>query len=364
LLAALRDGSPCSPPVFDQLVGFGRLMHRLKDRPGVPPCNIGDVLVALTALPPEGSGDWTCDPAVDQATFAKLGFAATSRGIVDAERNNHDAWRAHTERCRSFIDAAGDRPERKRCAVVLGVGHAFDVPLAALAQRFERLVLVDVDPDAVERTAEGVRRSEPKARIEAKALDLTGINRAMVRQLDRLALSSRDRATVQKRIEGYVRSYRATPPPVLDDDDEADLVISSCVLSQLAWPQRAYALGRLRELGPVEGDDERSWRQAWFELELRVQQDHILLCSGIAPIAVLISDVANRLTAFDAALLERPSGQKTFTLGADSLLERIPQASRIERHASWLWPRHRPGASGEPGSWMEVEAVVLTREKT
>jgi hypothetical protein len=168
---------------------------------------------------------------------------------------------------------------------------------------------------------------------------------------------------VQASIESYVRSYRFGPLPL--ETDQADLVISSCVVSQLAWPQRAYALSRLEALGQVVGEAERSWSRAWFEFELRVQQDHIRACTDAGRVTVLVSDMANRLTALDASGLERPTGQKVFTLGVDTLLERIPQSLRAERPASWIWPRHRPGPSGQPGSWMEVEAMVVhDREKT
>src|SRR6185295_15560999 len=97
---------------------------------------------------------------------------------------------------------------------------------------------------------------------------------------------------------------------------------------------------RLQALGPVEGEAERTWSRAWFEIELRVQQDHVRACTRAGAVTALISDVTNRLTALDAGGLERPTGQTTFALGVDSLLERIPQTLRIERHAKWLWPRH------------------------
>ena len=335
-------------------------MHRLSGRPAFRPCNIGDVLVALATLPPSVGAHWEHDRTVDDATSAKLGFAATSKGIADAQANNRDTWRSHTERCRSFIERAADLPSNKGTAVVLGVGHAFDVPLASLACSYDRLVLIDVDAEAAGATAEALLRTEGlRARIETRVLDLTGINRTMVSTLDEVIEESKERETAQARIEEYVRSYRLVPPPLLLPGEQADLVISSCVLSQLAWPQRTYALARLQELGAVVGDAERSWSRAWFELELRVQQDHIRLCTEASPITVLISDMVNRLTAVDPSGLECPTGQKIFTMGVDSLFERIPQALRAEDHASWIWPRHRPGPSGQPGSWMEVEGLVL-----
>jgi len=360
MAVALRDSVPCDAELFDDLIDFGRLMHRLSGRAGVPACNIGDVLVAVATLPPSVDAQWEHDCTVDDATSAKLGFAATSRGIADAQANNRDTWRSHTERCRSFIERAAALPKAKGTVVVLGVGHAFDVPLVSLARSYDRLVLMDVDAGALRATADALLRTETlRAHIETRVLDLTGINRTMVLTLDELVDRSKDRETAQKRIEDYVRSYRLVPPPLLGPDQQADLLISSCVASQLAWPQRTYALARLQELGRVVGDAERSWSRAWFELELRVQQDHIRACTDAARMTVLISDMVNRLTAVDPSGLECPTGQRIFTIGVDSLLERIPQALRAEEHASWIWPRHRPGPSGQPGSWMEVEGLVL-----
>jgi hypothetical protein len=358
---ALAEGAPCDAGLFDQLLTFGRLMHRLAGKPGVPPCNVGDVIVASSRLPPIGADHrWERDTAVDAATFAKLGFASTSRGIADAQHNNREGWRSHTERCRSFIDAAADSLPGRQLAVILGVGRAFDLPLATLAQCFDHLILIDVDSESLALTEEALLRTSPRALIETRVMDLTGINRTMVATIDRLVDPSKDRATIQKQVENYVRSYRVGPGQLLNEGEHADLLVSSCVASQLAWPQRAYALAHLEKLGPVVGEAERSWSRAWFEFELRVQQDHIRACTDAGQVTVLISDVTNRLTALDESGIERATGQKVFTLGVDSLLERVPQSLRVARHGSWIWTRHGPGPGGEPGSWMEVEAVLLS----
>ena len=360
LCAALRDSAPCTPELFDVLVNFGRLMHRLSGRPGVAACNIGDVLEALATLPPSVGALWEHDRTVDDATSAKLGFTATSKGIADAQANNRDTWRSHTERCRSFIQRAADLPRDKGTAVILGVGHAFDVPLASLACSYDRLVLIDVDAEVAGATAEALLRTEGlRARIETKD---PGSDRNQShdgldpRRGDQGIEGPRDRANAHRSVRALVQVGASTIACFRRARRSAR---SSCVLSQLAWPQRAYALTRLHELGAVVGDAERSWSRAWFELELRVQQDHIRMCTEASPITVLVSDMVNRLTAIDPSGLECPTGQKIFTMGVDSLFERIPQALRAEEHASWIWPRHRPGPSGQPGSWMEVEGLVL-----
>lgn len=53
------------------------------------------------------------------------------------------AWRAHLKNCRAFILAEAESFAARDCAVVLGSGPLFDVPLADLSRRFRRVVLVD-----------------------------------------------------------------------------------------------------------------------------------------------------------------------------------------------------------------------------
>lgn len=54
------------------------------------------------------------------------------------------AWADHEAQCHAIVARAVEGCERRRTCLVLGSGLLRDVPLALLAERFERVILVDV----------------------------------------------------------------------------------------------------------------------------------------------------------------------------------------------------------------------------
>jgi hypothetical protein len=339
-------------------------MYRLaRLSPEAPDCNAGDALTALGTLPGEpGTSPWPLDTAVDAEAFTKLDFRSVSEGIVNTQRENREGWWAHAQRNRGVIEEGAALPPSKRLAVVLGAGQAFDLPLAALARAYERLILVDIDEQALSATVSGVFKDPGlRARVEPRVLDLTGINGHLVPSIEAIVGGPGDADEVQQRVEHFCRSYRlAGLPPILRPGERADLLVSSCVASQVAWPQRTFALGLYeKRFRPIRDAAEQRWIQAWFELEMRIQQDHINALAAEAEVVVLTSDMVSQVTATDAAGAERPTGQKIYTMGVESLRERIPRLCHVESHASWEWPRYRAHARGVKGSRMSVDGVVL-----
>ena len=58
---------------------------------------------------------------------------------------------------------------------------------------------------------------------------------------------------------------------MLPAEEPADLLVSSCVLSQVAWPQRVYAKRVYeRRFSRVPGPLELRWARHFTDLELRV----------------------------------------------------------------------------------------------
>jgi hypothetical protein len=366
LRAVMRGEQPLLPGQIEVLVNFAHTMFRVRRlAPEVPSCVLGDALTALSALGTNASErwPWTWHPAVDEKAFSKLKFGETSAGIASAQRANRDGWRAHAQRNRAFIEEAASGCARKGLAVVLGAGQAFDLPLPQLARSFERLVLVDIDGPTLEATiAPTIKDAGLRARVEARVVDLSGINGQLVRAVDEVMAGSGGADEIGAELARLCRSYLLPERPLLlDASERADLLVSDLVLSQVAWPQRVYALRLYEErFGKLSGEAERAWVVPWWEFELRVQQDHISSLAGAAERTVLCSDVINRTTLLDAAGVERETGGKVFALGVSSLLERIPSCFQVERHAAWQWSRYRPGKLGTAGSRMDVEGVLLT----
>jgi len=370
LQAVMRRERPLEPGQIETLVRFTHTMFLVTGKaPEVPSCVLGDALTALSALGTNASErfPWRWDPGLDAEAFTKLGFSETSAGIAQSQRANREDWQAHAKRNRAFIEQAASGCTQKELAVVLGAGQAFDLPLLELSRAFERLVLVDIDGEALERTISStIKDPGLRARVEARVLDLSGINGQFVRAVDQVMAKSGDADEIAAELSSLCRSYLLPERPrLLGDDEHADLLISDLVLSQVAWPQRVYALRLYEErFGKLGGDAERRWVVPFWEFELRVQQDHISSLAGAAERTVLCSDVISRPTLLDAAGVERETGKKIFALGVASLLERIPKFFQVEQHAAWQWSRYRAGKGGAAGSRMDVEGLLLSEPPT
>jgi hypothetical protein len=361
LHAALRGERPLESRQFERLVQFAHTMFLVGRRaPELPTCNLGDALTALGA--PLSERTWRWEPRVDADTFAKLRFGEASAGIVKTQRANRAGWDLHARQNRAFIVEAAQSRKKRELAVVLGAGQGFDLPLRELAQSFERLVLIDVDAAALEATvASTIQDAGLRARIELRVLDLTGINGQLVRAVDDIFAVASSEDTAFAQLAELCRSYWLPDfPAILPADTRADLLVSGLVLSQVSWPQRVYAL-RLYEqrFGKLSAEAEKRWIEPWWELELKIQQDHVASLASSAERAVLCSDVVSRPTQLDASGAERETGRKIFALGVAELAERIPAGFEVERHAAWPWARYRAETSGRPGSRMDVEGLVL-----
>ena len=358
---------PRSNEDFEIIVNFGRTMYRIGQlEPSAPQVNLGDTLTALSLVPQSGEKPWIFDAAIDADAFAKLQFRETSEWIGKTRRENREGWSSHAQKNRAFIEDGVRRTQGRGLAVILGAGHAFDLPLAELARSFEKLVLVDIDAEAMSATVAGVLKDPGlRARTELRFLDLTGVNGQFVQRVDEAVASATNAAEARDRLEVLCGTYRlAAPPRLLPPSERADLLVSSCVLSQVAWPQRVYAKRVYeRRFSAVPGPLELRWARHFTDLELRLQQDHLTSLAGVAEQVVLTCDVVNNATVLDNAGTEHKSGRSTLALGVPSLLERVPKIFQIEGHASWEWGRYKATRTGK-GLRMDVEGARLTEPQT
>ena len=68
---------------------------------------------------------------------------ADAVGLWARGRRQRAGWQPHLQLTRGHLSETVNKIERRRTVVVLGSGPLFDVPIEALAQAFERVVLVD-----------------------------------------------------------------------------------------------------------------------------------------------------------------------------------------------------------------------------
>jgi hypothetical protein len=348
---------------FEIVVNFARTMYSVGQlEPSTPQVNLGDMLTAFSVVPQSGEARWIFDARIDADAFAKLQFRETSVGIGKTQRENREVWRSHAQKNRAFIESVVQKTQGRGLAVILGAGHAFDLPLVELAKSFEKLVLVDIDAEALNATVAGVLKDPGlRARTELRLLDLTGINGQFVQRVDEAVASAANAVEALERLEALCLTYRLEAPPrLLPPGERADLLVSSCVLSQVAWPQRVYARRIYeRRFSAVPSPLELRWARQFTDLELRLQQDHLTSLAGVAEQVALTCDVVSNVTVLDNAGTEQKSGRPILTLGVPSLLERVPKLFQIDGHASWEWGRYKATRTRK-GSRMDVEGARLT----
>ena len=362
LREVLAGSQPRADDDFEILVSFARTMYRFSQLDSsVPPVNLGDMLTAVALVPQADEVPWTFDTRVDAEALAKLQFRDTSVGIGKTQRENREGWWTHAQKNRGFIEEVARQTQGRALAVILGAGHAFDLPLVELAKTFEKLVLVDIDADALNATVAGALKDPGlRARTELRVLDLTGINGQLVRRIDEAVASAADATEARDRLEALCWTYRLASPRLLPPEERADLLVSSCVLSQVSWPQRVYAKRVYeRRFSSVPAALERRWARHFTYLELRLQQDHLTSLAGVAEQVALTCDVVSNPTILDAGGTERKSGQTILTLGVPTLLERVPKLFAVQGHAAWEWGFSKATRTRN-GSRKDVEGARLT----
>src|SRR3954469_16552075 len=104
----------------------------------------------------------------------KFGYLKRLIALEFRARRCAQAWASHQRATKNFIVKAADLCERQNIVVVVGSGLLLEIPLKALAERFEKVYLADIFH------MPQVRR-EAKRHFNVKLLtgDITGVFQAM-----------------------------------------------------------------------------------------------------------------------------------------------------------------------------------------
>jgi hypothetical protein len=139
--------------------------------------------------------------------------------LNEASAGNWEAFAAHRDRVRRLLCAA----QRGEGLCVLGAGNGDDLDLPALVRAFGEVHLVDLDGAALER-ARGRLPGPLAARVLLHGdIDLTGL-------LETIELWGDDDEVLRRRAEAAAEEIAARLGRTFD------VVLSSCVLSQLCTP--------------------------------------------------------------------------------------------------------------------------------
>jgi hypothetical protein len=146
-------------------------------------------------------------------------------------------WQPHILNSHRRILEAADIAQGKAVATVLGSGVAAEIPLAELARRFDRLVLVDMDGPSMLESLEQVPL-ELRSKVELRVMDVTSFATVLMEHMSEAIDASETSADAFRRygaiFDGLTLGKPVSLPP-------SDLVVSSLVLSEIARYPFGYA---------------------------------------------------------------------------------------------------------------------------
>ncbi|MBW6420867.1 hypothetical protein KX729_05385 [Rhizobium sp. XQZ8] len=209
-------------------------------------------------------------------------YIRSSVGLWSRAGRCRKAWAPHEENCKAFVREAIAGMRERRTAVVLGSGLLRDVPIEALAENFDTVVLVDL-----------VHLAGVRIRLKAK-------------RFRNVRLISRD-------LSGLEDARKGKPPEplaFLRQVPYLDLVVSANILSQIG-------VGAKRRL-----DEEHNPRRT--EILDALVRSHLDGLTSLPCKVALLTDTTYKVTDRSGKVLEE----------AD-LLCGVPAPEAKRR---WIWP--------------------------
>jgi hypothetical protein len=351
---------------YQPLRAFAHALARL-DVPDLPAVlSFGDVLQALDELRADTVAAWPTHEAVAESTFGELGYASTSAGISSARAANTAAWREHGLSNKALLLRGAERAAGSR-AVVIGAGKLYDIPLRKLAERFEQLLLVDIDAAALSESVEHAGLPpQLRARVSLAQADVTGINDVFLERA-RAALALEAEGEVYAALLRLLHDYRVAEPPRLFPQGAAqsplDFACSSMLLSQLATPLTQYVQEHFARRFPASQRTQAyEFQVALGQFTHRVQLAHVRSLLAAAPCIALTSDVVDRYTALDGRGQVVYAAEALPLIGAPSLEGLLPRLqARSVATAHWQWRHFVPTRSKPRGRTVLVSGVVAER---
>ncbi len=205
-------------------------------------------------------------------------FRLAGAGLRGIEDERSDYWEPHVAQSHRRILEAASHCEHRSKTLVLGAGNCTEIPLEELARSFDEVVLADLD-DASMAAAVDELPDDLAAKVHIQVQDVTTFAAPLMRRLWHAVESSETAEQGLERIAGTLTG--------LDNDaaaaklPEADLVVSSLVLSELHRYPLNYAARLLRD---KFGKRLTAW-DGYERFRAQIQQvalrDHIRLLAAV-----------------------------------------------------------------------------------
>ncbi|HEY6079637.1 MAG TPA: hypothetical protein VIW29_12570 [Polyangiaceae bacterium] len=348
----LFDGSLLEP-----LAAFTNLLQSSQLPPEFGAYSFGDALLAIEEAHAEQRQNtdqlWEFAGELDSASAAQLA------AFTPPELASGPADSAHATECSRFVLAAARSAPRGRAVVSCAL--ACDaLPLAQLAEHFQKLVLSDLD---LERLEALVRRSVPeplRARIELERYDASGCYVAFAGGADQAVQSASSPGEAAQSLASLLKTYDvgAGSAGLTRAEGRADLAISALGLAGLGKGLASYVTQAYAARGWEAADAlaENPLAPVLELLSRLLEQHHIQALLRRASGAVLLSGVSEvELALLDDGQSEALDEPRD-SLGVEHLVERLPSAVQPKAERSWEW---RQGATTDAADPEKLSLLTL-----
>jgi len=179
-------------------------------------------------------------------------------------------WQEHIDLSREFIINGTEGINRER-VVIIGAGNCTDIPLEELAYSFQSVILQDIDFKAIEAVRSGLS-PDLKSKVSLRAEDISSIGALFLSRAIEIIDSSIFAKDAVRGIIDYMSDIELTQWNI-SEEDQADYIVCSLVLSVLMWTEFAYLEklleGRFDEL-KVAAILDSEWEKAKSDFRYRV----------------------------------------------------------------------------------------------
>ncbi|TNE49943.1 MAG: hypothetical protein EP343_10460 [Deltaproteobacteria bacterium] len=291
-------------------------------------------------------------PKHNEALAELVQYAALD--VRELGRLHQTLWESHTHHAKQCVLEALERTSSRNRCVVVGAGPCYDIPLMELAQHFEVVELVDLNPASMEQAVLALPddlASKVVCRFAEVTHSLPKVLHAIKQEMIRAGTRSKRAAN-----KAITLLKKAQPGHGEWSNIKGDLLISDMILSQLPtalwliddWYESLFGTSIMEQPG---------WAEAMGMFKEKLQNAHINgLFQHANATLCLLTDFGVASSEEDCTL-EAIAAQSRITLAGSTLETLYQRQEQASFSRSWTWHR-----DDSPPKYSPVWGMVFTPE--
>jgi hypothetical protein len=267
----------------------------------------------------------------------------------------------HVEQSRRMILQAAARAGQGR-AVILGAGACEEIPLLELTGQFAEVTLNDIEAAPLHQAIAALPADVAlRTKLRVHAADLTSATEKSLAGIDTVLADATDSAQA---IAAMGRALDDTQPDEFPIDGQFELVVASCLLSQLHFALTHAAAARFAARFPEQAESlarSDAWKKSLYAAARRMEDRFIADLAALAMPrgAIYLSESAQMCYVRLAPDGAWQTDGTYRMLRSTNLEDYIRGRFAVIERGRWEWVVSPPKKQGDTGRLYDVQALVL-----